>query len=523
MVLAMGKRVAIIGMGTSGIEAAKLAYEFYAGEELFLDLYDESDCTAHAEEISQLTKRGARLFSELHSLDDVAALKPGERYDIAVISPGISWHSQLYRSAQRQALCLLGEAEFAWSISQGSWIGITGTNGKSTTTTLVNHILNSCGHSSKMVGNIGYSCSSSALEELKEPNSATEYKVCELSSFQLYTTQNFAPQIGVLLNIEEDHLAWHGSMEHYARSKMRLFSQMRTQDCAVVNADFVLPAEELGELDEGSQALQARFSIYSANRGKSLLRYLEGTEQQNYMLAYEDSSYGALMAQQIGAVAYLDEGYLCFARKAAGELELMRVVQADMLPLSGAHNIENCLAALCVAFDCGLESEDIVRALLSFQGLEHRMEFVAEHKGCRYYNDSKATNPHAALQALTAFPGEELVVLLGGYDKGVALGDFMKSCVTHASCLVCFGSAGKRFYDEAQKAQAACVQTQLKLELADNMAEAFELACQYIASSKVVLLSPACASFDEFSGFEERGRVFKQMVYDAIQKDESCR
>lgn len=531
----MSIRIAIIGMGRSGIEAARLALKRYADEELILDLYDESDCRAHVDEIAQLCQRGARFFPQVHELQLSSDLD--YEYELGVISPGIPWHSPLYISAARCSRLLMSEVEFAWQLSQGKWIAVTGTNGKSTTTMLINHVLKSAQHSSKAIGNIGYSCSRLCREELCDPSRSSEYKLCELSSFQLYSTQAFAPEVGILLNIDEDHIAWHKSIDDYARSKMNLFRFMDKDKHAIVPFELMVECKQ--DLKDGQTVsarafyTEAQFSVFSARHSSELLKLLEqeSSATSYYQLAYGAFAYVNFTSRQIRSLAYVnDEQQLCFVERQGEEWVRRTLCKLEELPLKGVHNLENYLAALCAAFACTIDSEDIVRALLSFQGLEHRMEFVGEYGGCRYYNDSKATNPHAALQALSAFQNEELVLMLGGYDKGVSLESFAQACVASASCIVCFGAAAQRFYDaclqaldnRSAKSERSCGRKNPTLERVSSMKQAFELIHEKDLSGKVVLLSPACSSYDEFSSFEERGRVFKQMVHDLITKDKAC-
>ncbi len=383
-------------------------------------------------------------------------------FDVCVPSPGIPATSAFYAAGAAHAACCIGEPEYAWRISPSEWIAVTGTNGKTTTVALVAHILACCGHEARPCGNTQ---DTTTLEAVRtRPAGATI--VAELSSFQLASTARFAPDVAVLLNITSDHLSWHGSQEAYRRDKLKLLANLGAGSSAVLGAG-VCTGSEIAEL-----------------RGRGVRVVVVGGDDE------------------AGSACLGDDGVLRVKLSGDGEVALCR---ADELQIRGAHNIENALAAATAALEAGCAAADVADALTSFSALAHRIECAGEVGGVSFYDDSKATNVDATVKALAAFAPGHVVLLAGGRDKHSPLSELVAAAKSACACVVCYGEAEKRF---AEAFDAAHVPT----ARAPRMREAFACALEQARPGDTVLLSPACASFDEFSGFSERGDAFKQLV-----------
>lgn len=431
------------------------------------------------EELDLLSKEGVEVVPDTQRVEG--------SFDIAVVSPGIAMHSELYRSAEAASAELLSEPEFAWRLTRDPWIAITGTNGKTTTTSLTHHLLNQAGISAAAVGNIGTPCITAVMQ------GKPQTYVAELSSYQLHSTKRFAPNSAAIINITPDHLAWHQTHSAYAQAKEKIFAQMTGEELAVINVDDPhgeTLAQRLGDRD-------VRLGIVAVKRPNQGLLYEQLKDQYPYAAAY----------------GYLrEDGILCYHLNHHSA----EICSAQDLSIKGTHNVTNALIATLLAADAGLDAAQIACGLRSFAPLEHRLEPVATHRDVLYVNDSKATNTDAALQALTAFEGRKILVLLGGADKGTDLSDFSRQVVHHAKGAICFGAAKERF--AAALAQEARHEDFI-LAQCDSLRDALFAAHQLSAPGDCVVLSPACSSFDEFSSFEHRGRRFKELVHELINQE----
>lgn len=448
----------VLGLGSTGLAVARWGAAHLGERVRSVTVYGGA-ASAPSAETDALGAAGVRFVfgTELVEGD----------YDVCVASPGISEFSAFFARGREHALAIMGEPEFAWRLSPEHWIAVTGTNGKTTTTSLVNHILNESGSSSVAVGNIGLA--PIAAVDDRAPGS---WFAAELSSYQLATTSMLHPRVAVLMNITPDHLAWHGTLDAYAAAKRKIFANQGPGDLAVVCVE-----------DAGARA------ALSAARS---------TGAAVCELSHDDS--GAASA------AFCDEGVLVVRLNGVEH----RLVPTAELRIRGAHNELNALAAAAAALWVGASDEDVRAALVSFTALEHRIEPVAQIDGVRYINDSKATNTDAVVKALTAFPDEPVVLLLGGSDKGTPLEEFVEDVVySTVKAVVCFGDARQRFLDAFVEAAG---RHDIDVAEAEDLADAVDVARSLAERGDVVLLSPACASFDEFSGFEERGRAFKELV-----------
>jgi UDP-N-acetylmuramoylalanine--D-glutamate ligase len=375
--------------------------------------------------------------------------------DLIIPSPGVPADDPFLALARAKKITVWSEIELAYRFLEGEMIGITGSNGKTTTTTLVHHILQSAGRKTLLAGNVG-----TALISVVDQMSVSTWSVVELSSFQLELTDKFRPDIAVFLNLTPDHLDRHKTMEAYAAAKARIFTKQTELDAAVLNAD-----------DASTVALAPKKpQVFWFSRKKQVHQ-------------------GACVKGDDIVVAH------------HGKEEFVMKV-AD-IAIAGGHNVENVLAAVTAARLAEVDSMTIGAAVRSFGGVEHRLEFVAEIRGVRYYNDSKATNVDATLKALDAFPGG-ILVILGGKDKGNDYMVLQKPLREKAKLALLIGAAADKIDRQITGSVA--------IERAETMERAVEIAAQAAQPGDVVLLAPACASFDQFENYEHRGRTFKGLV-----------
>ena len=488
-------RVCILGMGVSGTACARFLLEALSSGEDLLDgfvIYAGADTGSNRE--------AARPF-----IDAGVEVRFGEEvegpFDLCVASPGISQLSGFYRSAAAVCGDIVSEPEFAYRVSPEHWVGITGTNGKTTTTSCAAHILKEAGLAAAAVGNIGDVC----LDAVK--SGEVDVFVAEVSSYQLYSTRLFAPDVAVMLNITPDHLHWHQTLEAYRDAKFQLLDNMTKRGCQpAVDGGTIgkvgAPTCPVAVLDAVNDVVRARVRAYRtmtlAERGFSYipLGTKAGFQGDMRVACGSDNS------------AFIDEtGVFHIAYQG---VEHCAGTVAD-LQIKGAHNASNALAAAAVAVALGVSDADIARALASFAPLEHRIEPCGTLAGVVCYNDSKATNVDATIKAVESFPGQRVIVLLGGDDKDTELADLVDAVHAHTAATVLFGASRSRFAQAfAQAADGA--PAGFAVYEADHMEDALDCALEKAQPGDVVLLSPACASFDEFRSFEHRGRAFKQMV-----------
>jgi UDP-N-acetylmuramoylalanine--D-glutamate ligase len=440
------KRVLVVGLGKSGVASA-----------LFLKARGARVTVSD-------TKSGDELRNEIPLLLDhgitVETGGHGERtfreQDLIVVSPGVPVDAPLLQQARAMGEPVIGEIELAAQFLPGPIVAITGSNGKTTTTTLTGEILTAGGLPTLVGGNIGTPAIS--LADRAQPETVI---VLEVSSFQLETVQTFRPKVAVVLNVTPDHLDRHRTLETYVNAKARIFESQQPADFAVLNEDDPTCV---------SMAPRTRAQVFWFSRHR------EGKQG-----------------------AWVRDGNILF-RKGQQQHEIMLVSE---IPLKGAHNLENVLAAVCAGALMGCAPEKIRQAVRAFKAVEHRLEFVATIRGVDYYNDSKATNVDATIKALESFPAN-IHLILGGKDKGSdysVLNDLLRQRV-------------KRVYTIG--AAAAKIESQLKdVEVvhSETLENALRKANAIAQPGDVVLLAPACASFDQFKSYEHRGQVFKKMVH----------
>ncbi len=480
-------RVLVLGLGKSGHDVVDYLMGQPQGRIGGLFVYG-GEAPASDDFAKRVSAAGALVA---YGESAIAELSATGRFDICIASPGISEFSDLYRSAAAVSDEIISEVEFAWreSAADSRWVAITGTNGKTTTTALAAFLLEQAGERASAVGNIGDTCIAAVGA------GATDVYVAEVSSYQLASTVHFAPNVAVLLNITPDHLHWHHTLENYRDAKLKVLANLSRQPgaVAVLDATNDVVREQVRKLAAAGDGLGYSYIPMGTAEGLTKdMRERCGSENA----AFVDGA-GALR------VAFAGNDY--------------NLGLAEGLRIKGEHNAGNALAAAAAALAIGADAADVADALPKFSPLEHRIEPCGTVGGVACYNDSKATNVDATLKALAAFPHTRPLVLLGGDDKGTDLAPLVAAAHAHTRLVVCFGDARERFSAAFDDAASAAPEGFAKLE-ANHLAGALDVALGEAKSGEVVLLSPACASFDEFHSFEERGEVFKQLVADRVAK-----
>jgi UDP-N-acetylmuramoylalanine--D-glutamate ligase len=442
----LDKRVLVVGLGKSGVASAL----FLKAKGARVTVSDAKPQDQLKDEIPALLDQGITVETGGH----------GERtfggQDLIVVSPGVPTDAPSLVQARALGGNVIGEIELASQFFPGRIVAITGSNGKTTTTTLAGDIVAAGGFRAAVGGNIGTPAIS-----LVEGATADTIAVLEVSSFQLETIQTFRPRIAVVLNVTPDHLDRHRTFAVYTDAKAHIFDNQLPEDFAVLNADDLTCVEMAART-------QAQVFWFSRTR-------------------------------EVKQGAFVHDGRIFF-RERSGQREIMLISE---IPLKGAHNVENVLAAVCVGGLLGCEPDRIRKAVHDFKAVEHRLEYVATVRGVDYYNDSKATNVDATIKALESFPAN-IHLILGGKDKGsdyTVLDDLLRQRV-------------KRVYTIG--AAAAKIESQIAGAAEIDHAETLETAIRHAAAAAkpgdIVLLAPACASFDQFRNYEHRGKVFKEVV-----------
>lgn len=446
-----GKKVLVFGSGISGVAASRLLL----GGGASVVLYDGNASLDEA-------KIRGEILDGLsgHTVEIVLGEFPKELLDgldLTVMSPGVPTDLPVVEKMREREIPIWGEIELAYVFGKGDVLAITGTNGKTTTTALLGEIMKDAGKSTYVVGNIGNPYTDIAAQTAED-----SVIVAEMSSFQLETVHTFAPKVSAILNITPDHLNRHHTMEAYIEAKENIAKNQGPQDVCVLNyEDEVLRA--FGE------KIHTRVLYFSSQR------------KLNKGVHLED---GKIMLNLDGEVC------LC---------------HVDELHLLGVHNYENVMAAAAMAASYGIAIESIRRTVKAFQGVEHRIEFVAEKNGVAYYNDSKGTNPDAAIRGIRAMK-RPTVLIGGGYDKESSYEEWIDAFDGKVKKLVLIGATREKIADAARK------QGFTDIEFADTFEEAFQICADTAVPGDAVLLSPACASWGMFKNYEERGDKFKELV-----------
>jgi len=445
------KKILVLGAGISGISVAHIL-QLKGAKVILSDAKPAHLCKV--KDFSLLNECGVVLA--LGRQDDALL----EGIDYVVVSPGISIHIPLIKVAQSKGIIVISEIEVAYQLCSAPIVAITGTNGKTTTTTLLGEMFKVAKRDVVVGGNIGL-----ALSQEVAQVGGNGTVIAEISSFQLEGIIDFRPHIAAILNITPDHLDRHGSIENYIAMKERVFANQRSEDYIVLNYDDVT-------VRGMNSRVPSRVFFFS---------------RQSELLS------GIFIQDGIITIKWAGERY--------------QVCPLTDIKLCGGHNVENVLAACGIAFLAGVKLADMVQTIHDFIGVEHRIEMVRSINGVTYYNDSKATNPESSIKALEAFAGH-VILIAGGRDKNTDLKAFMELVKEKVDHLILIGEATERF----RMAATACGVK--NIHDAVSLADAVKLAFQWAKNPQVILLSPACASYDMFNSYEERGTIFKKLVYD---------
>lgn len=443
-----GKTVLVVGGGKSGMAACH--YLLSKGCQVILADNKSQEVLLKDKEIAAFVKQGGQLISGNVIPEKVT-------WELTIVSPGVPLHIPILNMTRAAGVKIIGEIELAYSITDTPFIGVTGTNGKTTTTSMIGHILKECGVSVLVGGNIGKTLVDSVTDF------HGDYIVAELSSFQLESCVTFRPQVAVYLNLTPDHLDRHGDMDGYAAAKEKIFAQQKKDDFAVLNLD----DEYIKRAAEHICARKFWFSLH--------------LKPENGI--------------------YFDEGVLHYMVDGQEKFSF----STEKIFIKGMHNVQNAMAAFLAAAVIGLDPQQIAQAIYSFKGVAHRLEFVTERDGVLFINDSKGTNPASTVQAIYAYD-QPMVLLLGGRNKGSDFSELMELIKKRVKQCIIYGEAAgeiKRAADEAGYTSYI---------MANDFADAVALAKNNASSGDVVMLSPACASWDSFDNFEQRGDKFKELV-----------
>lgn len=445
------KKVVVVGTGVSGMGAVKLLSETSAD----ITLYDGND-KADRDEILKKIPDDCDLRLIIGEMPDEVV----KETDLLVISPGVPIDSDIVKLFEKENVPVWGEIELAYNFEKGTVFAITGTNGKTTTTTLVGEIMKKYNNQTFVLGNIGNSYTSEVLKTTKD-----SYTVAEISSFQLETIREFAPKGSAILNITPDHLNRHYTMENYAAVKESITKnqwKVREDDYCVLNYD-----------------------------DKVLREFGKTIKNPVYFSRKEKPSKGAYLDGRI--IRYFD---------GKDDYEVMSV---DDMHLFGNHNYENVMAAIAMTIEAGVPLNIIINVIKDFMGVEHRIEYVRDKNGVRYYNDSKGTNPDSSIKALEAM-SRPTILIAGGYDKHSEFDEFIEAFDNKVKLMVLLGQTADKIEETAVRHGFT------NIIKTDSLEKAVKICAENAVSGDVVLLSPACASWGMFKNYEERGKLFKEYV-----------
>ncbi|MBK4871109.1 UDP-N-acetylmuramoyl-L-alanine--D-glutamate ligase [Enterococcus faecium] len=440
------KKVLVLGLAKSGVSAAKLLHELGA-----LVTVNDGKPFDENPEAQELLSLGIKVITGSHPIELL-----DEEFSLMVKNPGIPYSHPLVAKAQEMGIPVITEVELAYEVAECPIIGITGTNGKTTTTTMTGLLLNAGADQgiARLAGNIGYLASGVAQEAKPE-----DKIVMELSSFQLMGITDFRPHIAVITNIYEAHIDYHGTRKEYVKAKWNLQKNMTEKDYLILNWN-------QSELQELAQRTKARVLPFST---KEVLE--DGVYADDYSIYYKKE----------------------------------KIMEISELGVPGKHNVENALAAISVAKLYGISNEAIRETLHFFHGVPHRTQYVGEIQGRKFYNDSKATNILATKMALSGFETTKVVLLAGGLDRGNTFDELIPS-LKGIKAMVVFGQTKEKLMDAGKKAGIETIVT------ADSVEQAVPLALENSTDGDVVLLSPANASWDQYPNFETRGNRFMEAV-----------
>jgi UDP-N-acetylmuramoylalanine--D-glutamate ligase len=438
------KKILVLGLAKSGVTAAALLHKLGA----FVTVNDKKPLSENPE-AQGLLEQGIKVICGDHPVELL-----DEGFELIVKNPGIPYQNPIVDGAIEKGIPVITEVELAYQISEAPFIGITGTNGKTTTTTLIFEMLNKGNKHPLIAGNIGTVASGVAQEASAENNI-----VIELSSFQLMGIDTFKPKIAIITNLYDAHLDYHGTREEYMKAKANITKNQVESDYLIVNKE----QQDVMKVAEQSKAAIIPFST----------------------------------KRELAEGAYISEGWICFNDE--------KVMLIDEIALPGEHNLENILSAMAAAKLSGVENEAIQKVLREFTGVKHRLQYVAEIADRKFYNDSKATNILATINALQAFK-TPIILLAGGLDRGTEF-DELIPYFKNVKALITFGQTA------AKIERVASIAGIKQIKRVDNVEKAVPVAYRYSESGDVILLSPACASWDQYKTFEVRGDIFINAVH----------
>lgn len=443
------KKYLVVGLGKSGVSAAEALLRHGAK----VAVYDKkTQADMEGQLINYLNTQQVTCYLGTDPLEL-------ESFDAIVVSPGVPLDLPFIQKAKELDVEIMGELELAFRLGKGNYIAITGTNGKTTTTTLVGEMFKNAKRKTEVVGNIGVAVTSTAISAQEDT-----WLITECSSFQLETTERFHPIVCALLNITPDHLDRHKTLENYAKAKAKIFKNQTEQDYFVVNYDDPACYELIQD---------CKSTVIPFSRMTSL---------------------------DMGVFVEDDRIVIRNQKK-----ELIDICGIEELIIPGNHNLENALAACGVCYFCGISTEIIAKTLREFQGVEHRLEFCDEIGGVRFVNDSKGTNPDASIKAIQAMKGN-IILIAGGYDKNSRYEEFIDAFDGKVKALVLLGATAPKIRETAEKMGYHTIFEEK--DMGECVKKSFSLA----EPGDTVLLSPACASWDMYSSYEQRGRHFKSCV-----------
>ncbi|MCA1029976.1 UDP-N-acetylmuramoyl-L-alanine--D-glutamate ligase [Bacillus timonensis] len=438
------KKVLVLGLAKSGLASAMVLNRVGA----IVTVNDQKPIDEN-ESAQNLQKQGIKVICGGHPISIL-----DDHFDFIVKNPGIPYTNPLLVKAVELNIPIITEIELAYYLTDAEFIGITGSNGKTTTTTLIYEMLQVSNKHPLIAGNIG-----TVACEVAEKAQKENVIVTELSSFQLMGIQDFKPKVSVLLNIFDAHLDYHGTKEHYISAKSRIFENQTNEDSVVLNAnDSVVLA--------AAQSTKAQKVLFSS-------------------------------ASPLKEGAYVSDGHIYFNEE--------KIMPLNEVALPGVHNLENILAAVAVAKLIGSSNDAICHVLKTFTGVKHRLQYVTTINGRKFYNDSKATNILATQKAITAFE-QPVILLAGGLDRGNSF-DALLPQLKNVQSLVCFGQTANKLMDAGK---SVGIET---IKHVDNVEQAVKVAFEISNNGDIILLSPACASWDQYKTFEERGDIFIDAVH----------
>lgn len=443
------KKVLVVGLGNSGKAAVQAMVKLGACVSV-----QDSKCEEDVEQQLRTFLEDKHVTCYFGTIpEDMTA------FDILILSPGVPPGLEFINEAKAAGAEIIGELEIAYRVGGGNYVAITGTNGKTTTTTLVGEIYKAAGKTTYVVGNIGVAVISKALSADDD-----SWLITETSSFQLETIEEFRPEVSAILNLTPDHMDRHKNMESYGKAKAAVFKNQNENQYCIINYDDKLCYDL-------ASTCKARVVPFSR---------------------LEELDFGA----------FVKDGYIVIKNEEGNTIEICK---CNELNIPGNHNLENALAACAIAYFGGIEPDVIADVLRSFRGVEHRIEFCNEIDGIRFVNDSKGTNPDAAIKAIEAMK-ENIILIAGGYDKNASFDEFVASFEGRVKALMLLGKTATKIKEAAEK--RGFTNSIILKDMEACVREAYRIA----KPGDVVLLSPACASWDMYSNFEQRGEHFKSCV-----------